>query len=76
MDDQQTEPKDPEGSMNPSLTWAIVLRKALYWFAVLIVSLAVLIALILLLESRDKSSVSGGVRVASVAGVDTAAQRR
>jgi hypothetical protein len=34
-----------------------VLLKILYWAAVLIVSLAILVALILLLESRDESSV-------------------
>jgi hypothetical protein len=37
-----------------------VLLKGLYWLAVLIVSLALLVGLILLLESRDESSVSGG----------------
>jgi len=36
-----------------------VLLKVLYWAAVLVVSLALLVALILLLESRDDSSVSG-----------------
>ena len=34
-----------------------VLLKVLYWLAVLAVSLAILIGLILLLESRDSSSV-------------------
>jgi hypothetical protein len=38
-----------------------VLLKALYWLAVLVVSLALLVALILLLESRDESSVEGAV---------------
>ncbi len=38
-----------------------VLLKILYWLAVLIVSLALIVGLILLLESRDDSSVSGGV---------------
>ena len=38
-----------------------VLLKILYWVAVLIVSLALLVGLILLLESRDDSSVEGGV---------------
>ena len=33
--------------------------KALYWLAVLAVSLAILVGLILLLESRDSSSVDG-----------------
>jgi hypothetical protein len=41
-----------------------VLLKVLYWLAVLIVSLALLVGLILLLESRDDSSVSGAVRPA------------
>ena len=36
-----------------------VLMKILYWLAVLVVSLAVLVGLILLLESRDESSVNG-----------------
>jgi uncharacterized membrane protein len=38
-----------------------VMLKILYWLAVLIVSLALLIALVLLLESRDSSNLSGGV---------------
>ena len=38
-----------------------ILLKVLYWVAVLIVSLALLVGLILLLESRDDSSVEGGV---------------
>jgi hypothetical protein len=38
-----------------------VVLKILYWLAVLIVSLALLIALVLLLESRDSSNLSGGV---------------
>ena len=33
----------------------------LYWLAVLIVSIALLIGLILLLESRDSSSVGGAI---------------
>ena len=36
-----------------------ILLKVLYWLAVLIVSLALLVALILLLESCDQSSVGG-----------------
>jgi hypothetical protein len=36
-----------------------LLLKVLYWLAVLVVSLALLIGLILLLESRDSSSVNG-----------------
>ena len=38
-----------------------LLLKALYWLAVLVVSVALLIGLILLLESRDSSSVDGYV---------------
>ena len=40
----------------------LVLR-ILYWLAVLLVSLALLIALVLFLESRDESSLSEGVIV-------------
>jgi hypothetical protein len=36
-----------------------VALKVLYWIAVLVVSLAILVGLILLLESRDESSVNG-----------------
>ena len=36
-----------------------VALKALYWLAVLVISLALLVGLILLLESRDDSSVEG-----------------
>jgi hypothetical protein len=35
-----------------------VLLKVLYWLAVLIASIAILIAVILILESRDSSSVN------------------
>jgi len=38
-----------------------ILMKVLYWLAVLVVSLAILVGLILLLESRDSSQVDGGV---------------
>jgi hypothetical protein len=38
-----------------------VLLKVLYWLAVLAVSIAILVGLITLLESRDKSQVNGGV---------------
>jgi hypothetical protein len=38
-----------------------VLLKVLYWLAVLAVSIAILVGLITLLESRDKSSINGGV---------------
>jgi len=37
-----------------------VALKVLYWVVVLLVSLAILIALIMFLESRDNSSVGGG----------------
>jgi hypothetical protein len=42
------------------MDWRRILLRTLYWLAVLIVSLAVLVGLILLLESRDSSSVDGG----------------
>ena len=42
-----------------------VLLKVLYWLAVLAVSIAILVGLITLLESRDKSSVNGGVWIMS-----------
>jgi hypothetical protein len=39
-------------------------KKVLYWLAVVVVSLAILVGLVLLLESRDSSSVGGhGSRV-------------
>ena len=38
-----------------------LLLKAAYWLAVLIVSLALLVGLILLLESRDDSSLNSGL---------------
>jgi hypothetical protein len=44
-----------------------VLLKVLYWLAVLAVSIAILIGLITLLESRDKSQVNGGVLITSPA---------
>lgn len=37
-----------------------ILLKVLYWVAVLAVSLALLVGLILLLESRDESDIEGG----------------
>jgi hypothetical protein len=37
--------------------WQRIALKVLYWLAVVVVSIALLIALILLIESRDKSSV-------------------
>ena len=38
-------------------TWQRVILKILYWAAVLAVSIVVLVVLILLIESRDQSSV-------------------
>ena len=38
-----------------------IILSVLYWVAVLVVSLAILVGLILLLESRDSSQVDGGV---------------
>ena len=40
-----------------------VVWKVLYWLAVLLVSLALLVALVLLLESRDPTSVGSYVPV-------------
>jgi hypothetical protein len=37
-----------------------VLLKALYWLAVLVISLALLVGLVLFFESRDDSSLSSG----------------
>ena len=37
-----------------------ILGKVLYWAAVLVVSLALLVGLILLFESRDQSDIEGG----------------
>lgn len=42
-----------------------IVLKILYWLAVLIVSLALLIGLVLLLESRDDSNLSGAVVLVS-----------
>ena len=41
------------------MDWQKVLLKVLYWLAVAVVSVAILVGLILLLESRDSSSVNG-----------------
>ena len=43
-----------------------LLLRILYWLAVLAVSIAILVGLITLLESRDKSSI-GGIRINSAA---------
>ena len=40
--------------------WQRIGLKVLYWAAVLALSLALLVALILLIESRDQSSVGNG----------------
>jgi hypothetical protein len=40
-----------------------VLLKLIYWLAVVAVSLALVVGLILFLESRDQSSVESGVLV-------------
>lgn len=37
-----------------------VIPKLLYWLAVLVVSLALLVGLVLFFESRDQSSLEGG----------------
>lgn len=44
--------------------WQRIALKVVYWIAVLVVSVALLVVLIMLIESRDKSDVqSGGVAV-------------
>jgi hypothetical protein len=43
-----------------------IILSVLYWLAVLVVSLAILVGLILLLESRDSSQVDGGVWLLSL----------
>ncbi len=48
-----------------------LIGRIVYWLAVLVISLAILVALIIFLESRDKSSVSGG----TVLPVSPAAER-
>ena len=40
-----------------------VLGRILYWLAVLVISLALLVALVMFLESRDDSSLDAGSRV-------------
>lgn len=39
-----------------------MILKILYWLAVLVVSLALVVALILFLESRDQSEIEGAER--------------
>jgi hypothetical protein len=41
------------------MDWRKLLLRVLYWLAVAVVSVAILVGLILLLESRDSSSVNG-----------------
>jgi hypothetical protein len=52
------EEKLPSGRRSEGRGTTLAL-KGLYWLAVLVVSLVLLIGLILLLESRDSSSVDG-----------------
>ena len=40
--------------------WQRILLSVLYWVAVLLVSIAILVALVLLIESRDQSRVEEG----------------
>ncbi len=44
-----------------------MLRKAIYWAAVLLVSLALLVALVLFFESRDESRLDEGSSAAAAA---------
>jgi hypothetical protein len=55
--------KPPAETTVPSQRSRVVrlLARGGYWLAVLIVSIAILVALILFLESRDSSSVDGGM---------------
>jgi hypothetical protein len=48
------------------MDWRRITLRALYWLAVLLVSLAILVGLILLLESRDSSSLNGGAWIAAL----------
>jgi hypothetical protein len=48
------------------MDWRRIVLRALYWLAVLVVSLAILVGLILLLESRDSSSLNGGAWIAAL----------
>ena len=47
--------------------WQRILLSVLYWVAVLVISIAILVALVLLIESRDQSSVEEGSRSGLVA---------
>jgi hypothetical protein len=48
-------------------TWQRVLLTVLYWVAVLVISIAILVALVLLIESRDQAEVEDGGRAGLVA---------
>jgi hypothetical protein len=48
-------------------TWQRVLLSVLYWVAVLVISIAILVALVLLIESRDQAEVEEGSRAGLVA---------
>jgi hypothetical protein len=47
--------------------WQRILLSVLYWVAVLVISIAILVALVLLIESRDQSEVGEGGRPGLVA---------
>ena len=47
--------------------WQRILLSVLYWIAVLVISIAILVALVLLIESRDQSQVEEGGRAGLVA---------
>ena len=43
-----------------------LLLRIVYWLAVLAISIAILVGLITLLESRDSSSINGGAWIAAL----------
>jgi hypothetical protein len=43
-----------------------ILLKIIYWIAVLVISVAILVGLITLLESQDSSSIDGGAWIAAL----------
>ena len=43
-----------------------LLLRIIYWLAVLAISIAILVGLITLLESRDSSSINGGAWIAAL----------
>ena len=53
-----------------------ILLKVLYWAAVLAISVALLVALILILESRDESQIEGDGGALRLEGPPTAARTR